>query len=119
MSLLEQLVIKRNGNSLNYYQSLINREQNKTIVDEKVEDPTIISRHHDIKIIDENKKRLNEKRVKTRIEVKRKMEEEQKEEPKKNTHRIQNNTFDSLMAGFDCIFNVFYDDVCNKNLNSG
>ncbi len=91
---------KRNGKAHNFYQDIINESQQKTLEDEKVVDSIRLSRHHNIKVIDENKKRLNESIVKTKAEVKRKMEMGKAPIVEKNIREVQNTTFDSLISGF-------------------
>lgn len=100
MSLLQKLRQDRNSSSLNYYQGLINREQNKTIKEEKVIDDIKSSRSFDVKLIEENKRILEEKKVKTRVELKRKMILKRIDDKKRNVRIISNTSLTDLIAGF-------------------
>ncbi len=100
MSILEELRRKRNGKSLNYYQSIINREQSNTIQEERVFDSIKTSRSFDIKVINDNKRKLGDKVVKSRAELKRKMETPKLDDTIKNNRIVQNNTLSSLISGF-------------------
>lgn len=100
MNLIEKLRNQRINKSLLYYQMLVNREQKKKRKDEKVFDEVDVSRNHDIKVIQENKKRRAEQIIKTRLDVERKKERKQEEEPKKNKRIITNNNMISLKAGY-------------------
>lgn len=99
MSLLEQLRKRRNGNSLNYYQTLVNRGQKQEIPEQKVRDSIRVSRHHDIKVIDKNRENLREMLVKTDVDRKKAMEKHKAKEPAKTTHKIGNVNFDSMVSG--------------------
>lgn len=99
MSLLQQLRRSRNISSLDYYQSLIKNNQRTEIKDDIVTDDVRTSRHYDIKVIMDNKKKLVEKLARTRIDVKRAMEEEMKTEPEKNTRILTTKTMDGMISG--------------------
>ena len=82
-----------------FYNSLINKNKKKQIKEDIVNDEVKVSRVPFIKIIDENNKRRNEQIIKTQIDRKRAIEEDQKDEPEKNPNELLDNTFDSLKTG--------------------
>ncbi len=100
MSLLQQMRQKRNSKSLNYYNSILARENQTLPQEERTFDPIRISRNHNIKVINENKKRLGDKVVKTRAEVKRKMELGKAPEVEKNERIVHNESLTALISGF-------------------
>lgn len=99
MSLLLKLRQKRDGNSHNYYQSLIDKGQKQEIPEQEVRDSIKVSRNFDIKVIDKNRENLRNMIVKTDLDRKKAMERRKEKEPKKTNHKIGNVSFDSLMSG--------------------
>ena len=97
---MDALRRKRNSRALNYYNDILARENASIPAEERVFDSVRLSRNHNIKIINENKKRLGDKIVKTRAEVKRKIELGKAPEVEKNERAVQNNNITSLIAGF-------------------
>lgn len=86
---------------LEYYNSLIRRIRRRQMKEERVVDDVKMSRSFDIKKIDENKKRLREMLIKTKIDRERAMEKAKPEEPKKNNNIVTGNTtLNSLISGF-------------------
>ncbi len=97
---MDSLRRKRNSRALNYYNDILARENASIPAEERVFDSIRMSRNHNIKIINENKKRLGDKIVKTRAEVIRKMELGKAPEVEKNERTVHNNTLTSLISGF-------------------
>ncbi len=102
MSLLQQMRMNRNSKAQNYYNSLVARENASGTLppEEKAFDPTRISRSHNIKVITDNKRKLTDRVIKTRAEVKRKMELPKASEVEKNEREVQNSDLTSLISGF-------------------
>ncbi len=97
---MDALRRKRNSKALNYYNDILARENASIPAEERVFDSIRMSRNHNVKIINENKRRLGDKVVKTRAEVKRKMEMGKAPEVEKNERTVRNNTLTSLISGF-------------------
>ncbi len=100
MSVLDKLRLDRNNKSLLYYQLLINKGQKKVGTEDKVNDDIRVSRNHDIKVINKNKKNQDIQSAKTRLDVKRKMMMKQLEDTERNSRIVSNTSFDGLRAGF-------------------
>lgn len=100
MNLLEKIRRRNTDSSLLYYQSIINREQRITTKKEKLKDDVKVSRSFDIKEIDENKKILTEKLIKSRQELQKKMEMAKEPNISKNKRILEFSTLNTLMSGF-------------------
>ncbi len=100
MSLLEKMRRRRDGSSLSYYHSLINREQRETIVEEKVIDDVQVSRSFSHREIEKNKRNEEIQSAKTRLDVKRRMMMKQLEDNSKNQRLVSSKSLNGLIAGF-------------------
>ncbi len=76
MSIIEQMRMKRNSKSLNYYNSIVARENASGTLppEERAFDPVRISRSYDIRVINDNKRKLTDRVIKTWAEVERNSE---------------------------------------------
>lgn len=100
MSLLQQIRNQKLSKSNRFYNSLLHRNQLSQIREEIVYDDIAVSRSFDIKVIDKNRKNLDDMIIKTSINRKRKMERNKEKDTPKNKSIVNNTSFDGLKAGF-------------------
>ena len=98
MSLLEKLRRNKNPRVLNYYNGVVRRNQEDKLKKLRFEEEN--AKLHNIKVIEENERRVRDALIEKNKHLKKAMEMPKAEDSRKDIDIIQNVTLNSMISGF-------------------